>query len=49
MSTDPRVHVAARALATVMGAPREWRHFEAEASAVLRAADSVDPLREEAA
>lgn len=49
MSADPRVHVAARALADEMGAPLDWKLFVKEAGAVLRAADQVDPLREEAA
>ncbi|MDQ0735298.1 hypothetical protein [Arthrobacter agilis] len=46
---DPRVHVAARALAEAMGTPLDWKLFQSEARAVLEAADTVDPLREKAA
>jgi hypothetical protein len=51
MSTtvDARVHIAARALAVAMGTPRDWKDWQSEARAVLAAADSIDPLRENAA
>jgi hypothetical protein len=49
MSTDPRVHVASRALATAMGNPDDWKLYQGEARAVLEAADSIDPLRRTAA
>ena len=48
-TTDPRVYAATRALAEAMGALDDWRQFIPEARAALQAADSVDPLREEAA
>ncbi|WP_394253656.1 hypothetical protein [Arthrobacter pityocampae] len=49
MTADPRVHVAARALAHEMGVKDEWKQYVPEARAVLRAADMVDQLREGAA
>jgi hypothetical protein len=47
--TDARVHVAARALAAAMGASTDWKLWVTEVRLVLAAADSVDPLREDAA